>query len=223
MIKKLSTKKNTYYDNRSLKKGVKQHISRKTRVSRMRKNVSQKTRKHHHRGGAKTPQSIQPRLRKSLISGPVFTSIIPKNVANQSVSIINPLINPLSNSEISKARADKFLKEQQELYAKINPYKKFIDEIILAKKGDIINNSNLIRNNNKLVDNSNRYKLVLQYIIDDDTRSNMTTQTETETQGAKTQRLINLIINTLNEAYTEDKAKAKLTEYNETKDTYASF
>jgi len=52
MIKKLSTKKNTHYVNRSLKKGAKQHISRKTRVSRMRKNVSQKTRKHHHRGGA---------------------------------------------------------------------------------------------------------------------------------------------------------------------------
>jgi len=58
MIKKLSTKKNTHYVNRSLKKGVKQHISRKTRVSRMRKNVSQKTRKHHHRGGTASVPSL---------------------------------------------------------------------------------------------------------------------------------------------------------------------
>ena len=216
MIKKLFTKKNTHYVNRSQKKGEKQHISRKARVSRMRKNVSQKTRKHHHRGGAQMRQPI--RLSSSSISGPVHTStsIISQKDEQLSTPIPNPLIG-------NKSKAEKALRKLQEEYSKLAPYKDFINKIILdnctLKK--IKNCEDLIKSR-KVDDNSSRYKLVLQYIIDDDTKTKMTTETS-ETLKDKTDRLINLIIDTLNTTPTEHGAATMLETYNKSKGTYSSF
>ena len=216
MIKKLFTKKNTHYVNRSLKKGAKQHISRKARVSRMRKNVSQKTRKHHHRGGSKNPQSI--RLSKASISGPTLTStsIIPPKVAQLSNPISNPLIG-------NKSKADTTLANLQKEYSKVAPYKDFINKIILdnCNLKKISKCEDLIKSG-KVSDISNRYKLVLQYIMDDDTRANMTTETP-ELVAVKAERLIKLIIDTLNTTQTEHEAAAMLETYNKSKGTYSSF
>ena len=218
MIKKLFTKKNTHYVNRSQKKGEKQHISRKARVSRMRKNVSQKTRKHHHRGGALKHQLIQPRLSKASISGPTLTStsIIPLEVEKLSTYIPNPLIRNIS-------KADNALRKLQEEYSKLAPYKDFINKIILdnctLKK--IKNCEDLIKSGN-VSDISNRYKLVLQYIMDDYTSPNINTETP-EPVAVKAERIIKLIIDTLNTADTDNKAVEILKKYNNNKDISASF